>query len=82
VEEGWRGRSTVVGAHTAAGTPFFGQTTVNSCSGRVGSTQGCTVEAGVGFIAVGAGLMRRGARGAERRGVLWRCEDASNMWSC
>jgi hypothetical protein len=49
----------------AAGTPFSGQTPVNSCSGRVGSAQGHTVEARVGFIATGAGmgarLMRRGA---------------------
>jgi hypothetical protein len=25
---------------------------------------------------------RRGARGAERRGVLWRCQGASNTWMC
>jgi hypothetical protein len=43
---------------------------------------GHTVEAGVGFIAAGAGLTRRGARGAERRGVLWRCQGASNTWPC
>jgi hypothetical protein len=65
VEEGWRGRSMVVGACTAAGTPFSRQTPVNSCSGRVGSERGRTVETGVGFIAagtgVGAGLMQCGA---------------------
>jgi hypothetical protein len=53
----------VVGARAAAGTPFFGQTPVNSCLGRVGSARGCTVKAGVGFIAVsavmGTGLTRR-----------------------
>jgi hypothetical protein len=65
VEEGWSGRSTVAGARAAASTPFSGQTPVNSCSGRVGSARGRTVEAGVGFIAVGAGvgagLMQHGA---------------------
>jgi hypothetical protein len=30
----------------------------------------------------GFGLARRGARGAERRGVLWRCQGASNTWLC
>jgi hypothetical protein len=60
VEEGWSGRSTVVGACTAAGTPFSWQTPVNSCSGRVGSERGRTVETGVGFIAAGAGLTQRG----------------------
>jgi hypothetical protein len=49
-----------------------GQTPVNSCSGRVRSARGCTVEIGVGFIVegVGTGLTQRGTRGAERRGVL------------
>ena len=61
----------MVGARAAAGTPFPWQTPVNSCSGRVGSVQGHTVEAGFGFIAtgvgvgvgvgVGAGLTQRGA---------------------
>jgi hypothetical protein len=57
---------------------------VNWCSGGVGSERGCVVEVGVGvgFIAagVGAGLARRSARGAERRGVLWRCQGTSNTW--
>jgi hypothetical protein len=44
----------VVGACATAGTPFSGQTPVNSCSGRVRSERGCTVETGVGFIAAGA----------------------------
>jgi hypothetical protein len=89
VEDGWRGRSTVARACSAAGMPFSGQMPVNSCSGRVRSAWGCTVETGVGFIVVGAGLTQRGARGAERRGVLWRCrgmlwrcQGASNTWSC
>jgi hypothetical protein len=73
VEDGWHGRSTVVGACAAAGTPFSGQTPTNSCSGWVRSARGCTVETGVGFIAagmgVGARLTRRGLRArAERRG--------------
>jgi hypothetical protein len=84
VEEGWRGRSTVAGARSAAGTPFSGQTPVNSCSGRVVSERGRTVETVMGFIAagVGAGLTQRGARGAKRRGMLWRCQGASNTWPC
>jgi hypothetical protein len=86
VEEGWSGRSAVVGARAAAGMPFPGQTPVNLCLGGVGSERGCTVEAGDGFIAagvgIGAGLAQRGARGAERRGVLWHCQGASNTWLC
>ena len=52
--------------------------------GQGWSARGHTVEAGVGFIAagVGAGLTRRGACGVERRGMLWRCQGTSNMWSC
>jgi hypothetical protein len=30
----------------------------------------------------GVDAARRGARGAERRGVLWRCQGASNTWPC
>jgi hypothetical protein len=52
-------------ACAAAGTPFSGQTPVNSSSGWVRDAQGCTVKAGVAFIAagtgVGAGLAWRGA---------------------
>jgi hypothetical protein len=61
VEECWRGRSTVAEARSAAGTPLSRQTPVNSCSGRVGSERGRTVETRVGFIAAGAGLSQRGA---------------------
>jgi hypothetical protein len=61
VEEGWCGRSTVSRDCAAAGTPFSRQTPVNSCSGRVRSERGRTVETGVGFIAVGAELSQRGA---------------------
>jgi hypothetical protein len=50
----------VVGARAATGTPFSRQTPVNLCLGRVGSAWGCTVEAGVHFIAMGAGLTWRG----------------------
>jgi hypothetical protein len=93
VEDGWRGRSTVAEACVAAGTPFSGQTPTNSCSGRVRSERGRTVETSVGFIAagegvgvgvgVGARLTQRGAaRGAGRWGLLWRCHGASNTWSC
>jgi hypothetical protein len=69
VEEGWSGRSTVAGARSATGTPFSGQTPVNSCLGRVGSARGHTVEAGIGFIAAGAGVgAELTQRGAERAG--------------
>jgi hypothetical protein len=76
----------VAEARSAAGMPFSIQTPVDSCSGRVGSAWGRTVEAGVDFIAASAGvrvgLMRHSARGAERRGVLWRCQGTSNTWPC
>jgi hypothetical protein len=55
----------VVVARAAASTPLSGQTPANLCSGWVRDARGCTVEAGVAFIAVGAGvgtgLARRGA---------------------
>jgi hypothetical protein len=51
----------VAEAYMADGTPFSGQTLVNSCSGRFGSARRRTVEAGVGFIAAGEGLTQRGA---------------------
>jgi hypothetical protein len=46
---------------------------VNLRSGEVESERGRTVEASVGFIGagVGTGLVWRGARGAERWGMLW-----------
>jgi hypothetical protein len=57
----------VVMACAAAGMPLSGQTPTNLCSGWVRDARGCTVEAGVAFIAtgagvgVGAGLARHGA---------------------
>jgi hypothetical protein len=39
-----------------AGTPFSGQTPANSSLGWIRGARGCTVEAGVGFIAAGAGV--------------------------
>jgi hypothetical protein len=70
VKEGWCGRSTVAGACAATGTPFSEQTPANSCSCGVRSARGWTVETGVGFIAMGAGvgvgLTRRGAARAGR----------------
>jgi hypothetical protein len=67
---GWSGRSAVVGARAAAGTPFPWQTPVNLCSSGVGSERGCTVEARVGFIAAGAGVGARFAqRGMARAGL-------------
>jgi hypothetical protein len=76
----------VVGSRAAAGTPCAERSPVNLRSGGVESERGCTVKASVGFIGVGAGvgagscLAQHGARGAECRGMLWRCQGASNMW--
>jgi hypothetical protein len=57
---------------------------VNLRSGGVKSEWGRTVKAGAGFIGAGvgtgSGVARRSARGVERRGILWRCQGASNMW--
>ena len=73
----------MVVACAAAGTPFYGKTPVNSSSGWVRDARGCTVEAGVAFIAVsagvGVGLARHGAArvgGAPRAcsGALGRVE--------
>jgi hypothetical protein len=70
VEEGWRGRSTGARARSAAGTPFSGQTPVNSCSGRVASERGHTVETRVGFITAGSGVgLGLSQRGAARAGL-------------
>jgi hypothetical protein len=74
VEEGWSGQSTVVQALVAAGTPCAGRTLANLCLGGAEGERGHTVMAWVGFIVadagVGAVLARRGACGAERRGML------------
>jgi hypothetical protein len=48
-------------ACAAAGTSLTGQTPANLSSGWVSDALGCTVEAGVAFIAMGAGFARRGA---------------------
>jgi hypothetical protein len=65
VGSGWVARSTVVVACAATGTSFTGQTPANLSLGWVSDARGCTVEAGMDFIAagasVGAGLARRGA---------------------
>jgi hypothetical protein len=75
VEEGWCGRSTVVVACAAAGTPFSEQMPANSCSGEVRNVRGRTVETGVGFIAagvgVGAGLTWREAVRVGREPRAW-----------
>jgi hypothetical protein len=74
----------VVGSWAATGTPCAERSPVNLRSGGVESERGCTVKARVGFIGAGAGtrsfLVWRGTRGAERRGVLWRRQGASNTW--
>jgi hypothetical protein len=55
----------VVVACTAAGTSVTGQTLANLSLGWVSDARGCTVEAGMAYIAAGAGmgtgLARRGA---------------------
>jgi hypothetical protein len=76
----------VVGSREAAGTPCAERSPVNLRSGGVESERGCTVKTSVDFIGAGTGvgtrscLARGGARGAERRGVLWLCQGASNTW--
>jgi hypothetical protein len=64
----------VVGSRAAAGMPCAERSPVNLRSGGVESERGCTVKASLDFIGTGAGagscLARRGAHGAERRGVL------------
>jgi hypothetical protein len=55
VEEGGSGRSTVVGARAAAGTPCAERSPVNLHTGEAESERGCTVKAGVSFIGTGAG---------------------------
>jgi hypothetical protein len=87
VEEGWSGQSRVVGARAAASTPCVERDSVNLRLGGAESERGCTVKALVGFIGAGAsvgegsGVAQRGARGVERRGVLWHCQVMSNTWS-
>jgi hypothetical protein len=55
-------------------------------AGELALPRGCTVRVSVDFIGTGVGvgagscLARRGARRVERRGVLWRCQGASNTW--
>ena len=86
MEEGWSGLSTVVGAWAATGTPCTERAPVNLRLGGAESERACTVKALVGFIGVGAGVgvgsgvAWHGARGAERWGVLWDCQGASNTW--
>jgi hypothetical protein len=60
----------VVVACAAAGTPFSGQISANSCSGWVRGARGCTVEASVGFIAAGVGA---GGHGAGLHVVVFIC---------
>jgi hypothetical protein len=82
VEEGWSGRSTVVGAWEAAGTPCAERAPVNLRLGGAESERGCTVKAMVSFIGVGegSGVARCDASGAEHRGVHWHCQGTSKMW--
>jgi hypothetical protein len=76
----------VVGSWAAAGTLCAERSPVNLRSSGVESERGCTVKASVGFIGAGTGvgagscLARRGARGVECWGVLWRRQGASNTW--
>jgi hypothetical protein len=56
VEVGRSGRSTVVGARAAAGTPCAERTPVILCLGGTESERGHMVEASVGFIGAGVGM--------------------------
>jgi hypothetical protein len=80
----------VVGSRATAVTPCAERSPVILRSGEVESERGRTVEASVCFIGAGTGvgvgaglfLAWRGACGAERWGVPWRCQGASNTWQC
>jgi hypothetical protein len=77
----------VVGSRATAGTPCANRSPVTLRSSEVESERGRTIEASVGFICAGAGVgtslaWRGTARRAERRGVLWCCQGALNMWLC
>jgi hypothetical protein len=69
VEVGRSGRSAVVGARAAAGTPCAERTPAILRLGRAESERGRTVKASVGFIGAGAcvgarsGVARRGRAG-------------------
>jgi hypothetical protein len=71
----------VVVSCAAAGTLLSRQTPTNLSSGWVRDARGCTVEAGVAFIAagagVGAGLARRGA--ARVGGALRACSGVAGV---
>jgi hypothetical protein len=56
VEEGWSGRSTVVGARAAVCTPCAERAPVNLRLGGAESEWGCMVKALVGFIGAGMGV--------------------------
>jgi hypothetical protein len=73
--DGSAGRSTVVGARAAAGTPSAGQAPAISCSGEVESARGSMDEASAGFIGAGAG------RG-HGRGLVWRGARGVGRWAC
>ena len=64
MEEGWSGRSMVVGARATAGTPCVERGPVNLRLGGAESERGCTVKALVGFLGSGMGV---GAGSAESR---------------
>jgi hypothetical protein len=55
-EVGRSGRSAVVEARAAAGTPCTERTPTILCLGRAESERGRTVKASVGFIGAGAGM--------------------------
>jgi hypothetical protein len=63
----------------AAGTPFFGQTLVNSCSGWDRSAQGVYGRDRGGLYSCrrgrghGVDTVPGCARGPSAEGVLWRC---------
>jgi hypothetical protein len=66
MEVGRSGRSMVVGARAAAGTPCAERTPTILCLGGAESERGCTVKALAGFIGVGVGV--GAGSGVARRG--------------
>jgi hypothetical protein len=73
VEAGRSGRSAVVEARAAAGTPCTERTPTILCLGGAESERGRTVKASVGFIGVGMGT---------GSGVAWRRRAGPSAGAC
>jgi hypothetical protein len=75
VEVGRSGRSTVVGAQTAAGTPCAERTPAILHLGGAESERGRTVKASIGFIGTGMGV-------GAGSGVAWRGRAGLSAGAC